>query len=62
MEYFSLPLSKKFFVDLLPEIQRRSDSIKNIKNLIRSEIFQNFSLKILLFVEVVQGQCCIFRG
>ena len=37
-------------------------SIKSIKNLIRSEIFQSLSLKILFFVEAVQGQYFNFRG
>ena len=49
-----------FFFDLLPEIQRRLGSIKSIKNLIRSEMFQGLFLT--FFVEIVQGQCCIFRG
>ena len=48
-------------------IQRRPGynsmgSIKSIKNLIRSEMFQSLSLKILFFVKVIQGQCCISRG
>ena len=37
-------------------------SIKSIKNLIRSEIFQSLSLKFLFFVDFIQEQCCIFRG
>ena len=62
------PLSKRFFVDLLPEIQFNEDQVtvplevKSIKNLIRSEMFKSLSLKFLFFVKVIQGQCCISRG
>ena len=61
------PLSKRFFVDLLLEIQFNKDpviipwEVLRVINLIRSEIFESVYLNVLFFDKLVQRQCCIFR-